>query len=239
MKQGTFNTILIASAFVIGFIIFQFMVPEFIQKGGPLVVALIAMSIMVVTYVIERILSLRKAQGKAAIQKFLTTLIKHVSAGELDAAISACDAQRGSLANIIKSGLERFHEISGDKSMESRDKMTEVQRVIEEATMLEMPILEKNLIALSTIASIATMVGLLGTVIGMIRAFAALAHAGSADAVQLSQGISEALINTAGGIFIAIASIVSYNFFTTKIDGMTYMIDEASYDIIQNLKTKL
>ena len=115
----------------------------------------------------------------------------------------------------------------------------EVQRVIEEATMLEMPILEKNLIALSTIASIATMVGLLGTVIGMIRAFAALAHAGSADAVQLSQGISEALINTAGGISIAIASIVCYNFFTTKIDGMTYMIDEASYDILQNLKSKL
>lgn len=239
MKQGTFNTILIASAFVIGFIIFEFMLPEFIQKGGPLVVALIAMSIMVVTYVVERILSLRKAQGKAALPKFLTTLIKHVSAGELDAAISACDAQRGSLANIIKSGLERFREISGDKSMEGKDKMSEVQRVIEEATMLEMPILEKNLIALSTLASIATMVGLLGTVIGMIRAFAALAHAGSADAVQLSQGISEALINTAGGIAIAIASIVCYNFFTTKIDGMTYMIDEASYDIIQNLKTKL
>jgi len=203
------------------------------------VVALIALSIMVVTYVIERIFSLRKAQGKAALQKFLTTLVKHVSSGELDAAIAACDTQRGSMANIIKSGIERFREIAPEKGMDSRDKMTEVQRVIEEATMLEMPILEKNLIALSTIASIATMVGLLGTVIGMIRAFAALAHAGSADAVQLSQGISEALINTAGGISIAIASIVSYNFFTTKIDGMTYMIDEASYDVLQNLKSKL
>jgi len=239
MKQGTFNTILIALAFAVGFCIFEFLLPEFIQKGGPLVVALIALSIMVLTYVIERILSLRKAQGKASLQKFLTTLVKHVSSGELDAAIAACDSQRGSLANIIKSGLERFREIAGDKGMDGKDKMTEVQRVIEEATMLEMPILEKNLIALSTIASIATMVGLLGTVIGMIRAFAALAHAGSADAVQLSQGISEALINTAGGISIAIASIVSYNFFTTKIDGMTYMIDEASYDVLQNLKTKL
>ena len=239
MKQGTFNTILIVLAFAIGFCIFEFLLPEFIQKGGPLVVALIALSIMVVTYIIERIFSLRKAQGKAALQKFLTTLVKHVSSGELDAAIAACDTQRGSMANIIKSGIERFREIAPEKGMDSRDKMTEVQRVIEEATMLEMPILEKNLIALSTIASIATMVGLLGTVIGMIRAFAALAHAGSADAVQLSQGISEALINTAGGISIAIASIVSYNFFTTKIDGMTYMIDEASYDVLQNLKTKL
>ena len=239
MKQGMFNTILIVSAFVIGFLIFEFLLPEFIQKGGPLVVALLALSIMVVTYVFERLLSLRKAQGKASLEKFLAALIKHVSAGDIDAAISACDGQRGSLANIIKSGLERFREISGDKSMEPKDKMGEVQRVIEEATMLEMPILEKNLIALSTIASIATMVGLLGTVLGMIRSFAALAHAGSADAVQLSQGISEALINTAGGISIAIAAIVCYNFFTTKIDGMTYMIDEASYDILQNLKTKL
>ena len=80
----------------------------------------------------ERLLSLRKAQGKAALEKFLTALIKHVSAGELDAAISACDGQRGSLANIIKSGLERFREISSDKGMEGKDKMTEVQRVIEE-----------------------------------------------------------------------------------------------------------
>lgn len=239
MKQGTFNTVLIVAAFVIGFIIFEFMLPEFIQKGGPLVVALIALSIMVVTYVIERILSLRKAQGKGALEKFLTSLVKHVSAGEIEAAIAACDGQRGSLANIIKSGLERFREIAPEKGMDAKDKMGEVQRVIEEATMLEMPILEKNLIALSTIASIATMVGLLGTVIGMIRSFAALAHAGSADAVQLSQGISEALINTAGGISIAIAAIVCYNFFTTKIDGMTYMIDEASYDVLQNLKTKL
>ena len=238
MKQGMFNTILIVSAFVIGFLIFEFLLPEFIQKGGPLVVALLALSIMVVTYVFERLLSLRKAQGKASLEKFLAALIKHVSAGDLDAAISACDGQRGSLANIIKSGLERFREISSDKSMEAKDKMGEVQRVIEEATMLEMPILEKNLIALSTIASIATMVGLLGTVIGMIRSFAALAHAGSADAVQLSQGISEALINTALGLLAAIIGIVAYNYFVTKVDNFTYMIDEASYNVVQILHAR-
>ena len=68
MKQGMFNTILIVSAFVIGFLIFEFLLPEFIQKGGPLVVALLALSIMVVTYVFERLLSLRKAQGKASLE---------------------------------------------------------------------------------------------------------------------------------------------------------------------------
>jgi biopolymer transport protein ExbB len=79
------------------------------------------------------------------------------------------------------------------------------------------------------------MVGLLGTVVGMIRSFQALAHAGAPDAVQLSIGISEALINTAGGLIAAIMGIVAYNIFTTKVDNFTYMIDEASYSIVQSL----
>jgi len=117
--------------------------------------------------------------------------------------------------------------------------MAGVQHAIEEATALEMPILEKNLIAMSTIASIATMFGLLGTVIGMIRAFRALAQQGGApDAIQLSIGISEALINTALGLFAAIVGIVAYTFFVNKVDNFTYMIDEASYDVVQTLTTR-
>jgi biopolymer transport protein ExbB len=95
--------------------------------------------------------------------------------------------------------------------------------------------LEKNLVSLSTIASISTMIGLLGTVVGMIRSFAAMAHAGAPDAVQLALGISEALINTAGGLIGGICGIIAYNFFTTKVDNFTYMIEEASYSIIQTL----
>ena len=95
---------------------------------------------------------------------------------------------------------------------------------------LETPMLEKNLIVLSTVASTSTMIGLLGTTIGMIRAFQALATAGqAASATQLSIGISEALINTAGGLIAAIISIVGYNFFTTKVDGMVYGIEAVSY----------
>jgi biopolymer transport protein ExbB len=97
------------------------------------------------------------------------------------------------------------------------------------------PLLERNLIALSTIASISTMVGLLGTTIGMIRSFRAMAHAGAPDAVQLAVGISEALINTAGGLFIAIAAIVAYNVFTTKVDNFNYMLDEAAHEMLQIL----
>ena len=145
----------------------------------------------------------------------------------------------GSLANIIRAGLERYQASSQSNKAEAEKQMMDVQRAIEEATALEMPILEKNLIAMSTIASIATMFGLLGTVIGMIRAFRALAQAGgSPDAIQLSIGISEALINTALGLFAAIVGIVAYNFFVNKVDNFTYMIDEASYDVVQTLTTK-
>jgi len=238
MKQGSLNFIIIFGAAVIGYLIYEFMMPQFIKDGGPLVAGLIALSIMVLTYVIERNLSLKKAGGRGPMAKFLKTLVQNVNSNDIAAAIAACDQQRGSLANIVKTGLERYQEVGSKKDLSKKEKMEEVKRVIEEATMLEMPILERNLIALSTIASISTMWGLLGTVLGMIRSFAALAKAGAPDATALSLGISEALINTAGGIGIAIAAIVAYNFFTTKIDGMTYMIDEASKDILMNLSSK-
>ncbi len=238
MKQGSLNLIIVGGSAVIGWAIFEFMFPQFVKDGGPLIIGLVAMSIMVVTYIIERQLSLKKAGGRGPLPKFLKSLVQNVTSNDIPAAITVCDQQRGSLANIVKTGLERYQEINEKKDLSKKEKMEEVKRVIEEATMLEMPILERNLIALSTIASVSTMWGLLGTVLGMIRSFQALAKAGAPDATALSLGISEALLNTAGGIGVAIVAIVAYNFFTSKIDGMTYMIDEASKDIIMNLQAK-
>ena len=128
--------------------------------------------------------------------------------------------------------LTRFNQTHGVTSIMIN------QRSVEESMMLETPLLEKNLIALSTIASIATMVGLLGTVIGMIRAFKALAQAGAPDAISLATGISEALINTAFGIGTGALAVVMYNYFTTKIDKLTYSIDEAGYSIVQTFASK-
>ncbi len=210
-----------------------------VYTGGMIVPILITLSIMVVTFVVERFFSLRKAQGRGALATFLKNVQRNLSSGDIGAAITVCDQQRGSLANIIKAGLERYQAYSQSNKAEAEKQMAEVQRAIEEATALEMPILEKNLIAMSTIASIATMFGLLGTVIGMIRSFRALAVAGgSPDAIQLSIGISEALINTALGLFAAIVGIVAYNFYVNKVDNFTYMIDEASYDVVQTLMTR-
>ena len=258
MKQSTFVVVLVVGALLAAYGIFYFILGNasnfldganhekpantlgVIFTGGWIVPILITLSIMVITFVIERFLSLRKAQGRGSLATFLKNVQRSLQTGDVDSAMKACDQQRGSLANIIRAGLERYQNFSSEvKGADAQKQMTEVQRAIEEASALEMPILEKNLIAMSTIASVSTMFGLLGTVLGMIRSFRALAVSGGApDAIGLSIGISEALINTALGLFAAIIGIVAYNFFVNKVDNFTYMIDEASYDVIQTLTTR-
>ena len=257
MKQSIFLTIVIVVTLVIALGIYIFVLGNpsnfkdgetrqaplnllgTVYTGGIIVPILIMLTLMNLTLVFERTFSLRKANGKSSITVFLQGVQKSLLAGKVDDAIKACDAQRGSAANIIRTGLNRYKEIVGDGKLDAEKKMAETKRAIEEATSLETPLLERNLIALSTIASIATMFGLLGTVIGMIRSFRALAAQGGApDAIQLSIGISEALINTALGLLAAILGIVAYNFFVTKVDNFTYMIDEASYNVVEILNTK-
>jgi biopolymer transport protein ExbB len=239
MKTSVFNSVVLVTAFLVGYLIFEFMLPKFITDGGPLVVALVALIIMLVAFIVERMMSLRKAQGKGNLPVFLKNVQQSVNTGDIEGALSVCDKQRGSMANVIRAGLDRYKMLVAEGDVKGQKEMMEnIQRSIEEATMLEVPMLEKNLVSMSTIASIGTMVGLLGTVIGMIRAFNAMARAGAPDAVQLALGISEALINTAGGLVAGIGGIVAYNFFVTKIDSFTYMIDEASYSIVQSLVSR-
>jgi biopolymer transport protein ExbB len=256
MKQSVFLTAVLVITAVVAFTIYLFIlgnpanfkdgenrqVPEnllgTVYTGGIVVPVLIMLTLMDITLVFERTFSLRKANGKQSITSFLKSVQTNLMAGKIEDAIKGCDAQRGSAANIIRTGLERYKAVQSEKKLDAEKRMAETQRAIEEATSLETPLLERNLIALSTIASIATMMGLLGTTIGMIRAFAALARAGAPDAIQLSIGISEALINTALGLLAAIIGIVAYNFFVTKVDNFVYMIDEASYNVVQILNTR-
>jgi len=196
-----------------------------IYTGGPLVGLLLSLIIIAIAFVFERYFSINKAQGKSSPDAFIQSVIKSLEKGDLQGAIAVCDTQRGSIANILRAGINRFIEIENDPEFTGDKKLTEVQRAIDEAMNLETPLLEKNLVVLSTVASISTMVGLLGTTLGMIRAFQALAISGTVSAIQLSIGISEALYNTAGGLAAAIISIVAYNFFTTKVDNFVYAID--------------
>ncbi len=205
-----------------------------IKQGGPLVAGLILLIILQTAFIIERILSLRKAQGRGPLPAFLNEVSRRLHTGDVDGAIKACATQRGSAANVIRAGLEKYQSLRHEGATKEKI-VAETQAAIAEANGLEVPLLERNLIALSTIASISTMVGLLGTVIGMIRSFAALGHTGAVDATKLAIGISEALINTAGGLICAIAGIVAYNVFVTRVDGFNYMMDEASYEAVQLL----
>jgi biopolymer transport protein ExbB len=207
---------------------------EMMREGGPLVASLIMLVILQTAFIFERIWSLKKAQGRGPLPVFLNNVRKRLHTGDLDGAIKLCAQQRGSAANVIRAGLERYQTLKAEGAPKEKI-VAETQAAIQEANGLEVPLLERNLIALSTIASIATMVGLLGTTIGMIRAFAALGQTGAVDATKLAVGISEALINTAGGLFCAIAGIVAYNVFVTRVDNFNYMMDEASYEAVQLL----
>jgi biopolymer transport protein ExbB len=205
-----------------------------VYKGGIIVPILITLLMTVITFFIERAITLSKAKGHGSVSLFVKNIHGLVARKEFTQAIALCDKQRGSVANVIKTGILKFQELIDSKEMDKDQKVVAIQKEIEEATSLELPMLEQNLVILATIASVATLMGLLGTVIGMIKAFAALAQAGAPDAIALSNGISEALINTALGIGTSALAIISYNYFTTKIDGLTYSIDEAGYSIVQN-----
>ncbi|MCC7297242.1 MAG: MotA/TolQ/ExbB proton channel family protein, partial [Bacteroidia bacterium] len=153
-----------------------------------------------------------------------------------DEAIAACDKQKGSLANVVRSGLGRYKMAAHDKVLTKDEKVAAIEKELEEATGLELPMLSKNLVIISTCASIGVLVGLIGTVFGMIRAFAALANTGAPDTAALATGISEALVNTAFGIIASTLAVIFYNYFSNRIDSMTYSMDEASYSVVSDFQ---
>jgi biopolymer transport protein ExbB len=204
-----------------------------IYKGGFIVPILVAVNLIIIIFSIERLVTLLLANGKGNTDKFIAAIKGHMDKKDYKAAIAQCDKQKGSLANVVRAGLEKYDHINGDNTLSKEQKLESLKKELEEATALELPMLSKNLAVLSTSASIATLIGLIGTVLGMIRSFAAMSK-GSPDTAALATGISEALINTAFGITASTLAIILYNFFSTKIDTMTYSIDEASFTIVQD-----
>ena len=190
---------------------------------------------IVFTFVIERWLTVAKANGKGSNAEFIRKVQFYLADKKVDAALAECDKQKGSVGNVMKAGLRKYKAMITETELDTEQKVLAIQKEIEEATALELPMLEKNLVFLSTIASVATLIGLLGTVVGMIRAFSNLGASGGSEATrQLSVGISEALYNTALGIGTSAFAIISYNIFTTKIDGITYGIDESGFTLTQS-----
>jgi biopolymer transport protein ExbB len=209
-----------------------------IHKGGFIVPILITVNLVVVIFFVERMISLTQAKGKGSVNKFVRNVRSLVSAGQVDQAMAACDKQRGSVAAVVKAGLMKYKSVEADASMDREAKVTAVKTELDEASSLELPMLSKNLVILSTCASLGVLVGLLGTVRGMISSFEAMATAGAPDATALSLGISEALINTFLGILGSALAIVLFNFFSTRIDSLTHAIDEAGFSVSQAVAAK-
>ena len=252
---GMISGIIIASCIFAGWLIWNFIMGDganfeggvntghpipgnylaMVYKGGPIVPVLLGLLLMVIVFSFERFTVISKAAGKGNLDKFMADVQKSIKTGDIDSAIVACDKQQGSVANAIRSALVKFQDVKKE-GLDSEAAAETIHKEIEEATSLEMPMLEKHMTILSTLVSLGTLAGLLGTVTGMIKAFGALASSGTPDQAMLANGISEALINTATGISTSALAIVVYNLFTSKIDTLTYSIDEAGNTIVNTYR---
>lgn len=204
-----------------------------IYKGGVIVPVIQTLLLTVLVLSVERLIAIRRAKGRGNLPQFIRQIKECLQQGQIKEAEELCDRQRGAVANVIRTSLQKYAQMESDDSLTKEQKMLGIQAEVEQATALELPMLEQNLPVVATMTTLGTLMGLLGTVLGMIKSFAALANAGAPDSIALSTGISEALVNTAFGIATGALAVISYNFFTSKIDAITYSIDEIGFTIVQ------
>ena len=205
-----------------------------VYKGGPIVPILMTCFLIVLTFTIERLITLSKASGTGSIDSFVRKVRALLDKNQIDEAIKECDKQKGSVGNVIKAGLLKYKQLTTETALDKEQKLAALQKEIEEATTLELPMLQKNLTIIATLAGASTLLALLGTVIGMIKAFAALGTSGSPDSAALATGISEALINTALGIGTSAIATISYAYLNSRVDDLTYSIDEIGMSLQSN-----
>jgi len=206
-----------------------------IFKGGVIVPIIHTLLLTVLCLSVERWLALKTAFGKGSLTKFVANIKASLKANDFAKAEELCNKMQGSVANVVIASLRTYKEMDNgaNTNLKKSQKVARIQQAHEEATQLEMPTLQMNLPIVATIVTLGTLTGLLGTVTGMIRSFSALAAGGGGDSLALSTGISEALINTAFGIATSWCAVISYNYFTNKIDKLTYALDEVGYSIAQ------
>ena len=203
-----------------------------VYKGGFIVPILMTLLLTVIVLSIERWIAISSASGKGNTTKFVADIKADLAKNDINAAMNRCKQQKGSVASVVYNTLVRYKEMDENTTLTKEQKLTTLRNEVEEATALEMPSLSQNLPIIATLTTLGTLVGLLGTVMGMIKSFQALAASGSPDSTELSTGISEALVNTAFGIATGAFAVISYNFFTNKIDNLSYAIDEIGFSIV-------
>ena len=199
---------------------------DVIQKGGPLMYLIILCSIVALAVVIERLYHLHRARIDS--DKFMESISNTLRRNRVMEAIDLCEKTPGPVAHIIKAGI-----LKHDRSR------TEIKEAIEDAGICEVPRLEKNLGALATIAHISPLLGLLGTVTGMVRAFQIIQEKATSlhlvSPGDLAGGIWEALITTAAGLIVAIPTFVAYNYLVSRVKGFILEMERTTTDLINIL----
>ncbi len=200
-----------------------------IIKGGPLMFLILLCSVIALAVVLERLWHLRRA--KINTEEFMEDIAETLRRNKIMEAIDKCNAMPGPIAHILKAGILKH----------DRPRI-EIKEAIEDAGLHEVPRLEKNLGALATIAHISPLLGLLGTVTGMVRAFQVIEQKAIVlmpiNPGDLAGGIWEALITTVAGLSVAIPTYVAYNFLVSKVDGFVLEMEKSATDIINILGTK-
>jgi biopolymer transport protein ExbB len=202
---------------------------EFIQKGGPIMYVILLCSIVAFAVVIERFLQLRRARIDT--DKFMNDISNLLKRNRIMEAIDMCNQTPGPISQVVKAGI-----LKHDRSK------PEIREAIEDSAVGEIPILEKNLSMLATVAHIAPLLGLLGTVTGMVRAFQVIEQKATAlqpvNPKDLAGGIWEALLTTVFGLCVAIPTYVAYNYFVTKVNGFVLEMEKSATDLVNLLAAR-
>jgi len=202
-----------------------------VYKGGFVVGLILTLLFTVICLGFERFLAIKAASGKMNLAKFTSQVKNAIKAQNFTEAKNLCNKMEGSVANVVLASITMYENVENETTLKKAAKIAKIQQAHEEAIQLEMPTLQMNMPMVATIVSLGTLTALFGTVLGMIGSFQALSAGGGADSMALSAGISEALVNTASGILTSWVATVVYNFFSNKIDKLTYALDEIGFTI--------
>lgn len=196
---------------------------DIIFKGGILMWPIMMCSVIGLAITIERVFALRRADIDT--REFMDVMRQVLRQNRIREAIEICDETDAPVAHIMKAGILKHNRSKDD-----------IREAIEDAGRFEIPRLERYLSALATCANIAPLLGLLGTVSGMIKAFAQIQlKQGQVNPSDLAEGISNALVTTAAGLTVAIPMLVIYNYFVTRVDGMVLEMELSSSELIELL----
>jgi len=199
---------------------------EIINKGGPVMFLILFCSVLFVAIFIERLYHYHRAQIDT--NEFISGIRNIMKKGNVAEAISICEETPGPVAHIIKTALLKHDRPRG-----------EIAKTIEDAALLEVPRLEKNLVVLATIAHISPLLGLFGTVIGMIQVFMKIQEMrGIINTEALAGGIWVALITTAAGLAVAIPAFVAYNYLVSRVNGLVLDMEKSATEVVDLLQMR-